>query len=110
MTHILVKWKDENKWDVYPVKMIEDAAVGIRLLTQENAISELRGQEVRVRWEEGQDAAPAELLAFGKPTVLERKRKKIVAAAASAEEIATASSTSVQGSGAASPVQMHTRW
>lgn len=66
MTHILVKWKDENKWDVYPVKMIEDAAVGIRLLTQENAISELRGQEVRVRWEEGQDAAPAELLAFGK--------------------------------------------
>ncbi|XP_077502218.1 uncharacterized protein LOC144113165 [Amblyomma americanum] len=85
--------------------MIEDAAVGIRLLTQENAISELRGQEVRVRWQEGQDAAPAELLAFGKPTVLERKRKKIVAAAASAEEIATASSTSVQGSGAASPVQ-----
>ncbi|XP_077516614.1 lysosomal alpha-mannosidase-like [Amblyomma americanum] len=64
MTHILVKWKDENKWDVYPVKMIGDAPVGIRLLTQENAISELRGQEVRVRWEEGQDAAPAELLAF----------------------------------------------
>ncbi|KAH7953342.1 hypothetical protein HPB49_007255 [Dermacentor silvarum] len=62
MSHVLVKWAEENKWDIYPITCITDVAVGYRLFTQENAMDDLRGTTHMCKWKEGEDAAPAELL------------------------------------------------
>ncbi|XP_077515803.1 uncharacterized protein LOC144125886 [Amblyomma americanum] len=44
MTHILVKWISELKWDVYPVRSLTDVKIGMRLLMETNTISGLRGR------------------------------------------------------------------
>ncbi|KAH7977822.1 hypothetical protein HPB49_003697 [Dermacentor silvarum] len=62
MSHILIKWVAEEKWDVYPVRALADTNVGYRLVAQEGAIKKLRGSIQDVFWEEGQPAAPAILL------------------------------------------------
>lgn len=66
MSHILIKWVAEEKWDVYPVRALADTNVGYRLVAQEGAIKKLRGSIQDVFWEEGQPAAPAILLNCGK--------------------------------------------
>ncbi|KAK8766997.1 hypothetical protein V5799_006221 [Amblyomma americanum] len=65
MSHILIKWVEEAKWDVYPIKSLADPAIGIRLLTEEGAIKQLKGSVVSVFWKEGEQPAKAELLYLG---------------------------------------------
>ncbi|XP_070393869.1 uncharacterized protein [Dermacentor albipictus] len=81
MSHVLIKWIEEEKWDVYPISCIIDVAIGYRLYTDESAIEELRGTVLMCTWEKGKDAAPAELLDLGKPRALEKKRARLAAAA-----------------------------
>ncbi|KAH7958245.1 hypothetical protein HPB49_000229 [Dermacentor silvarum] len=90
MSHVLVKWAEENKWDIYPITCITDVAVGYRLFTQENAMDDLRGTTHMCKWKEGEDAAPAELLEIGTQRALERKRARLVAAVVG-DDIAAAS-------------------
>lgn len=66
MTHILVKWPKERAWDVYPVRSIVDASVGLHLLSDNAAIKTWRGKKVMILWKEGEPAEEAELLGFGK--------------------------------------------
>ncbi|XP_064472592.1 uncharacterized protein LOC135387190 [Ornithodoros turicata] len=79
MTHILVKWIDEEKWDVYPLSALVDPKVGLRLLTDSGAIEHMRGSVVDVYWKEGEEPSPAELLYFGKECALEKKRSRFAA-------------------------------
>ncbi|KAH7961426.1 hypothetical protein HPB52_008920 [Rhipicephalus sanguineus] len=53
-------------WDVYNVRAIVDTSVSLQLLMDANAIVNLRGTVVAVNWNEGEPAADAELLDFGK--------------------------------------------
>ncbi|XP_077561141.1 uncharacterized protein LOC144175944 [Haemaphysalis longicornis] len=80
MTHVLVKWLTDDKWDVYPVRALVDPAVGIRVMTDDNALTELKGTVQDVSWKDGEQPARARILNFGKPAVLERKRAKLAAA------------------------------
>lgn len=66
MTHILIKWVGEDKWDVYPVKALDNPAIGVQLMSDEGAIKKLRRQVVDVRWKVDEDPSPATLLDFGK--------------------------------------------
>ncbi|KAH8033007.1 hypothetical protein HPB51_004931 [Rhipicephalus microplus] len=66
MSHILVKWVSSSLWDVYNVRAIVDTSVSLQLLMDANAIVNLRGTVVAVNWKEGEPAADAELLDFGK--------------------------------------------
>lgn len=66
MSHILVKWVSSSQWDVYNVRAIVDTSVSLQLLMDANAIVNLRGTVVAVNWKEGEPAADAELLDFGK--------------------------------------------
>ncbi|KAH9384222.1 hypothetical protein HPB48_026215 [Haemaphysalis longicornis] len=74
MTHILVKWPKEKAWDVYPVRALVDASVGLQLLSDNTAIKTWRGRKVMVIWKEGEPAAEAQLLGFGFGTCQGRAR------------------------------------
>ncbi|KAL1479390.1 hypothetical protein MTO96_051873 [Rhipicephalus appendiculatus] len=82
MTHILVKWVHDQIWDVYPIKVVLEPAVGLRLLNDSAYFKELHGTVLNVRWSDTEDPAPAELLSIGEPRSLERKRAKLASAAA----------------------------
>lgn len=63
MTQVFVKWLYDDKWDVYPLKSLADAATGLRLMFEPGSFDELRG-----RIHDGRKAnkAAAELLHIGK--------------------------------------------
>lgn len=66
MAHILVKWPTENRWDVYPLKNVVDASIGLDLLGDTAATLErLEDETVDIIWEAGKPAAPAKILAVG---------------------------------------------
>ncbi|KAH6923089.1 hypothetical protein HPB50_021419 [Hyalomma asiaticum] len=65
MSHVLLKWTEEEKWDVYPVRAVVDVAVRYRLLTEDAAIEDLRGAMLMFQWKKNERAAPAELLDTG---------------------------------------------
>ncbi|XP_049516537.1 uncharacterized protein LOC125942421 [Dermacentor silvarum] len=89
MSHILVKWVEDEKWDVYPVSALADADVAFRLISQQGCIKRLRGTVHRVSWKEGAPPALAELLAFGNPQQLEKKRARLVSEAAAQSDLPT---------------------
>lgn len=66
MTHILVKWVTERKYDVYPLRCLTDAVIGYRLSQQDKCIEEYRGTIVTVKWNVHEEPAPATLLDVGK--------------------------------------------
>ncbi|KAH6933405.1 hypothetical protein HPB50_014540 [Hyalomma asiaticum] len=100
MSHVLVKWTEEGKWDVYPVRAVVDVAVRYRLLTEEAAIEDLRGAVLMFQWKKNERAAPAELLDIGKPRALEEKRARLAAARAATEDNAAAArACSLSGAG-----------
>lgn len=35
MTYILIKWISEEKWDVYPVKALDNPAISMKLVSDE---------------------------------------------------------------------------
>ncbi|KAH7953022.1 hypothetical protein HPB49_003665 [Dermacentor silvarum] len=90
MSHILVKWVTEDAWDVYPVRAIERADIGFRLLTEEGSIRQLRGSIFTINWESVQQPAEAELLDLvnvtcgelcaGSQKGMERKRAQLAKA------------------------------
>ncbi|KAH7981344.1 hypothetical protein HPB49_023247 [Dermacentor silvarum] len=84
MSHILVKWVSSSLWDVYNVRAIADTNIGLRLLSDVNAIEKLRGSVVAVNWKDGEATADAELLDFGLEKSMERRRTKLVRMAQSA--------------------------
>ncbi|KAH7978033.1 hypothetical protein HPB49_004296 [Dermacentor silvarum] len=84
MSHILVKWVSSSLWDVYNVRAIADTNIGLRLLSDINAIEKLRGSVVAVNWKEGEPTADAELLDFGLEKSMECRRTKLVRMAQSA--------------------------
>ncbi|KAM7303314.1 uncharacterized protein ISCGN_013276 [Ixodes scapularis] len=77
MTHILIKWVGEDKWDVYPVKALDNPAIGVQLMSEEGAIKKLRRQVVDVRWKVDEDPSPATLLDFGSEGAMEGKRTQM---------------------------------
>lgn len=89
MSHILVKWVEDEKWDVYPVSTLADANVAFRLISQQGCIKQLRGTIHRVSWKEGAPPALAELLALGNPQQLEKKRARLVSEAAAQSDLPT---------------------
>ncbi|KAH7985040.1 hypothetical protein HPB49_026632 [Dermacentor silvarum] len=64
MSHVLVKWAEENKWDIYPITCITDVAVGYRLFTQENAMDESARHNAHVQI--GRKARTLPLLSYWK--------------------------------------------
>lgn len=79
MTHILVQWVTEQKYDVYPLRCLTDAVIGYRLSQHEKYIEEYRGNIVSVKWDVNEEPARATLLDVGSQKTLERKRSKLVA-------------------------------
>lgn len=65
MTHVLVKWLTDEKWDVYPIRALVDQAVGVRILTDENSLKDLKGTIQDVSWKDGEKPAWACILHFG---------------------------------------------
>ncbi|KAH6919483.1 hypothetical protein HPB50_029529 [Hyalomma asiaticum] len=82
MTHILVKWLHEESWDVYPIRALVDSKLGFRLMTEENAMREVRGSVVDIRWSKDSPPAEAELLDFGRHRRRGGRRKDGVGTAA----------------------------
>ncbi|CAN7982138.1 unnamed protein product [Ixodes pacificus] len=81
MSHVLVKWAGEETWDVYPVRAVVDTQIGFRLLSEESALTELRGRMVEINWKNGEPPALAELLDFGTERAMERRRGKLALSA-----------------------------
>ncbi|KAH7936326.1 hypothetical protein HPB52_021425 [Rhipicephalus sanguineus] len=42
MTHVLVKWLNAEKWDVYPLKALPEPAVGVRLMSDAGSFKEFQ--------------------------------------------------------------------
>lgn len=61
MTHVLVKWLTDEKWDVYPVRALVDPAVGVRVMTDESALKELKDTMQDVSWRDGEKPARARI-------------------------------------------------
>ncbi|KAH7933261.1 hypothetical protein HPB49_011000 [Dermacentor silvarum] len=82
MSHILVKWVTEDAWDVYPVRAIEKADIGFRLLTEEGSIRRLRGSIVTINWESGQSQRMQSYwILVSSQKGMERKRAQLAKAA-----------------------------
>ncbi|XP_077498932.1 uncharacterized protein LOC144110003 [Amblyomma americanum] len=80
MDHILIKWTQEEMWDVYPIRAMVNTAVGFRLLTEPGAIDDVRGTIELFTWKDSEPPAPAEVLDIGKARVLETKRARLASA------------------------------
>ncbi|KAL1434679.1 hypothetical protein MTO96_011454 [Rhipicephalus appendiculatus] len=64
MDHVLVQWVAEEKWDVYPLKNVVDAAIGYDLVEDTAAALErLKDTAVEVLCQPGEPTAPATILA-----------------------------------------------
>lgn len=55
MTYILIKWISEEKWDVYPVKALDNPATSMQLIPDELVIKKLRKQVVDMKWKLDED-------------------------------------------------------
>ncbi|KAH7933524.1 hypothetical protein HPB49_013366 [Dermacentor silvarum] len=87
MKHILVLWKDEEKWDVYPITAVVDASVGLELLRDPcGALKRLQSDFIEIRWDATKPAAPAKILAVGSLASMEKKRNNRVAARGNKED------------------------
>lgn len=62
---MLVKWLNDDKWDVYPVRALVDPAIGLRILTDDSSLKDLKGTTQDVSWKEGEKPARARILHFG---------------------------------------------
>lgn len=65
MTHILIKWKSANKWDVYSVRTLVDEELSCRLCSDPTYIDLVRDKDHLVKWDKNKAAAPVYLLAIG---------------------------------------------
>ncbi|KAH7985681.1 hypothetical protein HPB49_026312 [Dermacentor silvarum] len=87
MKHILVLWKDEEKWDVYPITAVVDASVGLELMRDPcGALKRLQNDFIDIRWDATKPAAPAKILAVGSLASMEKKRNNRVAARGNKED------------------------
>uniref|UniRef100_V5H842 BEN domain-containing protein n=1 Tax=Ixodes ricinus TaxID=34613 RepID=V5H842_IXORI len=77
MSHILVRWLSEEKWDVYPTRVLVDTELGLRLMAEPSAIKDLRGSVVLVRWSAEEPPAEAVLIEAGQHSSLEKKRTRL---------------------------------
>ncbi|XP_040075019.1 uncharacterized protein LOC120847372 isoform X1 [Ixodes scapularis] len=77
MSHILVRWLSEEKWDVYPTRVLVDTELGLRLMAEPSAIKDLRGSVVLVRWSAEEPPAEAMLIEAGQHSSLEKKRTRL---------------------------------
>ncbi|KAL1468938.1 hypothetical protein MTO96_025138 [Rhipicephalus appendiculatus] len=67
MSHILIKWKDEMKWDVYLIGSVADTAVGLSLMRDPAAdLKSLKDELVNRSWDSNQPPSPAKILAVGR--------------------------------------------
>ncbi|KAH6942789.1 hypothetical protein HPB50_010545 [Hyalomma asiaticum] len=74
MTHIVVEWKDEKKWDVYPLKCIADPSIVLRLMRDPSAALEtLKDVFVDIKWDTNEPPSPARILGVGSAGSMERK-------------------------------------
>ncbi|XP_040064964.1 uncharacterized protein LOC115325473 [Ixodes scapularis] len=79
MTHILIKWKSANKWDVYSVRTLVDEELSCRLCSDPTYIDLVRDKDHLVKWDKNKAAAPAYLLAIGGEMAMEKKRNRLAA-------------------------------
>lgn len=63
--HVLVKWKDDDKWDVYPIRNIKSVEKQCLIADDPRIIKEMACETVEVMWKDG-EFAPAYILATGK--------------------------------------------
>ncbi|KAH6920117.1 hypothetical protein HPB50_028895 [Hyalomma asiaticum] len=73
MTHIVVEWKDEKKWDVYPLKCIADPNIGLRLMREPSAALEtLKDVFVDIKWDTNEPPSPARILGVDASRMVKR--------------------------------------
>lgn len=63
-THVLVKWLSNDKWDVYPARALVDPAIGLRVMTEDSSLKDLKGTIQDMSWK-GERPARARILHFG---------------------------------------------
>lgn len=76
--HVLVRWPNDAKWDVYPLRSVKSAELQCRLSDNPKSAKELK-EPIEIEWEDGKVAA-AFILAVGTAIAMERKRTKLVQA------------------------------
>lgn len=79
--HVLVRWPNDLKWDVYPLRSLRSAELQCQLNDNPRFAKELT-EPVDVEWKDGEFAS-AFVLAVGTAVAMERKRTKLVQAAPS---------------------------
>ncbi|XP_077536626.1 uncharacterized protein LOC144148979 [Haemaphysalis longicornis] len=77
--HVLVKWKDDDKWDVYPIRNIKSVEKQCMIADDPRVIKEMACETVEVMWKDG-EFAPAYILATGTAAAMERKRRRVAMA------------------------------
>ncbi|KAH7961732.1 hypothetical protein HPB52_011606 [Rhipicephalus sanguineus] len=81
--HVLVKWIAEDKWDVYPLKSVVDAAIGMSLLEDTaTTLDRLKDTAVEILWQAGEPTAPAKILAVDASRMEKRLHKMLDKASA----------------------------
>lgn len=77
--YILVRWANEPKWDVYPLRSLKSVDLQCRL-TDDYRYANVMTEPVDVEWTDGK-CASAFVLAVGTAAAMERKRTKLAQAA-----------------------------
>lgn len=77
MAYMLIKWKQDNKWDVYPLRKLVDVDISLKLANDPSLIDIFRDKPLMVNWSPTKAAAPATLLAIGTEVAMERKRNRL---------------------------------
>ncbi|KAH7937169.1 hypothetical protein HPB49_008423 [Dermacentor silvarum] len=75
MKHILVLWKDEEKWDIYPITTVVDASIGLELMGDPcGALKRLESDFIEIKWDADKPPAPAKILAVDSARMVKRRK------------------------------------
>lgn len=78
MTHILVKWLKEPKWDVYPIRNLVDMELGLRLMDDPSLLDAMGGKVFQIRWSDDERPDDAFVIAVGSLKSMEKRRNHVI--------------------------------
>ncbi|XP_064462245.1 uncharacterized protein LOC135372680 [Ornithodoros turicata] len=77
MSHILVKWLTEEKWDVYPITRLLDQKVAASIARKPASVCGYTGKAFDVQWDPSEEPSPAFLVAAGDHKKMEKLRAEL---------------------------------
>ncbi|CAN7987739.1 unnamed protein product [Ixodes pacificus] len=82
MTHILVKWLKEPKWDVYPFRNLVDKELGLRVMDDPSLMDAMGGggggKVFQIRWSDDKRPDDAFVIAVGSLKSMEKRRNHVI--------------------------------